>query len=175
MKLQDYIDHYKLNKEDVWECHGSWILKHDAITKIAKKENIRINKIESLYQSETSCRFLITMGKWVDDTCIEIITTVGEADNKNSKNNYYGSMAEKRGIDRGVLKLLNLYEEGFYSEIEADDFKKATKKQIDYLTKESIKIGFDNSHWDLENLSNTQAQEYFAELNSFKKNNKEKK
>ena len=32
-------------------------------------------------------------------------------------------MAEKRGIDRAVLKLINAYEYGIYSDVEADDFK----------------------------------------------------
>jgi hypothetical protein len=32
-------------------------------------------------------------------------------------------MAEKRGKDRVIIRLLNLHGEGFYSEEEADDFK----------------------------------------------------
>ena len=32
--------------------------------------------------------------------------------------------AEKRGVDRCVLKLINAYEYGISSEVEADDFKK---------------------------------------------------
>ena len=40
---------------------------------------------------------------------------------------YIASMAEKRGIDRCVLKLINAYQYGIYSEVEADDFKKENK------------------------------------------------
>ena len=88
-------------------------------------ENIKLSRVDSIFQSETSCRFLITMVKEdKDGNVIASITSVGEADNKNSKNNYYGSMAEKRGIDRCVLKLINAYEYGVFSEVEADDFKK---------------------------------------------------
>ena len=126
MNISDLGKKYKLNgKVDVWKCHNNWILTHDAITKIAHMENIKLSRVDSIFQSETSCRFLITMVKEdKDGNVIASLTSVGEADNRNSKNNYYGSMAEKRGIDRCVLKLINAYEYGVFSEVEADDFKK---------------------------------------------------
>ena len=126
MNISDLGKKYKLDgKVDVWKCHDNWILTHDAITKIALLENIKLSKIESIYQSETSCRFLITMVKMdSNDVVIDSITSVGEADNRNSKNNYYAAMAEKRGIDRCVLKLIQAYQYGIYSEVEADDFKR---------------------------------------------------
>lgn len=40
---------------------------------------------------------------------------------------YIASISEKRGIDRCVLKLINAYEFGVYSEVEAEDFKKESK------------------------------------------------
>ena len=126
MNISDLGKKYKLDgKVDVWKCHDNWILTHDAITKIALLENIKLSKIESIYQSETSCRFLITMVKMdSNDVVIDSITSVGEADNRNSKNNYYDEMDEKRGIDRCVLKLIQAYQYGIYSEVEADDFKR---------------------------------------------------
>ena len=126
MNIADLGKKYKLDgKVDVWKCHDNWILTHDACSKIAIIENIKLSKIEPIYQSETSCRFLITMVKEdKDGVVLDSVTSVGEADSKNSKNNYYGSMAEKRGIDSCVLKLINAYEYGVYSEVEADDFKK---------------------------------------------------
>ena len=126
MNISDLGKKYKLDgKVDVWKCHDNWILTHDAITKIAHMENIKLSKIESIYQSETSCRFLITMVKEdKDGDVIASITSVGEADTKNCKMCYISSMAEKRGIDRAVLKLIKAYEWGVYSEIEAEAFKK---------------------------------------------------
>ena len=116
------------NAIDLWKCHNNWILTHNAVTKIAHMERIKLVKIESIYQSETSCRFLITMIKEDEEgVVVASVTSVGEADTRNSKNNYYGSMAEKRGIDRCVLKLIKAYEYGVYSEVEADDFKKESK------------------------------------------------
>ena len=119
MNIKGFIKKYGLSDYDMWECHGNWILKHDAVTKIAHKENIVLDSIESIYQSETSCRFLVTMSK--GDVKI---TSVGEASKANSKNIYYSCMAEKRGIDRCVLKLINAYEFGVYSVVEADDFER---------------------------------------------------
>ena len=126
MNIAELGKKYKLDgKIDVWKCHDNWILTHDAITKIAHMENIKLSKIESIYQSETSCRFLITMVKEDEDgSVVDSVTSVGEASNKNSKNNYFAAMAEKRGIDRCVLKLINAYEYGVFSEVEADDFEK---------------------------------------------------
>ena len=126
MTIAELGKKYKLDgKVDVWKCHDNWILTFDAITKIALIENIKLSRLEPIYQSDTSCRFLVTMVKEdKDGNVIDSVTSVGEADNRNSKNNYYGSMAEKRGIDRCVLKLINAYEYGVFSEVEADDFKK---------------------------------------------------
>ena len=69
-------------------------------------------------------RYRITMNM-LDDESGEIIseTTIGEADKKNCMSNYYGMMAEKRGKDRCILKLIRAYQYGISSEVEADDFK----------------------------------------------------
>ena len=130
MNIADLGKKYNLDSSiDLWKCHNNWILTHDAITKIALTENIKISRIESIYQSETSCRFLVTMVQEDGNgVVVNSITSVGEADNRNSKNNYYGSMAEKRGIDRCVLKLINAYQYGVFSEVEAEDFKKENSK-----------------------------------------------
>ena len=118
MKINSFIKKYGLSKTDMWDCHGNWILTHDAVTKIGHKEKIVLDSIESVYQSETSCRFLVTMSKGDAK-----ITSVGEASKTNSKNVYFACMAEKRGIDRCILKLINAYEYGVYSVVEADDFE----------------------------------------------------
>ena len=130
MNIADLGKKYNLDSSiDLWKCHNNWILTHDAITKIALTENIKISRIESIYQSETSCRFLVTMVQEDGNgVVVNSITSIGEADNRNSKNNYYGSMAEKRGIDRCVLKLINAYQYGVFSEVEAEDFKKENSK-----------------------------------------------
>ena len=65
------------------------------------------------------------------------IWTTGEANGDNCTMNYLMAMSEKRGKDRIILKLINAYEYGIYSDVEADDFEKhdkpPTEKQIDML------------------------------------------
>ena len=127
MNIADLGKKYKLDgKVDVWKCHDNWILTHDACTKIALIENIKLSKIESIYQTENICRFLVTMVKEdKDGNVINSVTSVGEATfPKDCKITYISSMSEKRGIDRCVLKLINAYQYGIYSEVEADDFKR---------------------------------------------------
>ena len=131
MTIDDLAGKHGFTKNvDYWQHKqsGQWILKHDSVEKIANAEDIRIQRVESLYQSETSCRFLITMGKWVDGSCEEVIITTGEADKSNCSNLYLAAMAEKRGKDRAILKLIKAYEYGISSEEEADDFKQSKPK-----------------------------------------------
>ena len=97
MNMRDLFSKYSfLSKSegvDFWKCHNSYILTHDAITKIANYEKIELLSIESLINTETCVRFLVTM----QDKLGQKVITVGEATTQNSKNNYYGAMAEKRG------------------------------------------------------------------------------
>ena len=91
MTIDDLAGKHGFKRDvDYWQHKqsGQWILKHDSIEKIANAEDIRIQKIESLYQSETSCRFLVTMGKWVNGSCEEVIITTGEADKSNCIKTY---------------------------------------------------------------------------------------
>ena len=126
MNIKELAKKYGLIEGDFWnhKQSGQWILTHDAVEKIATIEGIMLVNNETLNSEKDLVRFLITMAKG-DVT----ITSVGEADDKNCFSGYKGCMAEKRGVDRCVLKLINAYEYGISSEVEADDFK---KPQEDY-------------------------------------------
>ena len=126
MNIKELAKKYGLIEGDFWnhKQSGQWILTHDAVEKIATIEGIMLVNIETLNSEKDLVRFLITMAKG-DVT----ITSVGEADDKNCFSGYKGCMAEKRGVDRCVLKLINAYEYGISSEVEAEDFK---KPQEDY-------------------------------------------
>ena len=168
MEIKDLIKKYNLNKNDVWDCHGSWILKHDAVTKIGTIENIKISKMESLLQTETESRFLITMVKEVNGIVKDMIITVGEASKLNCTSKYYGAMAEKRGIDRSILKLIKAYEYGIYSEEEADDFKKpktseVTIKQKNLITSLCIKNKL--KQYDFAGMTSQDASFIITDLN----------
>tara|TARA_Y100000004_G_scaffold158616_1_gene185016 strand:- start:2589 stop:3197 length:609 start_codon:yes stop_codon:yes gene_type:complete len=121
MDIKELAEKYGLSKDDFWQHKqsGSWIIKHDTSERIAVIENIELVDIKCLTSEQDLVRFLVTMKKGEKQ-----ITSVGEASPNNCTSRYYGCMAEKRGIDRCVLKLIEAYEYGVYSEVEADGFKK---------------------------------------------------
>ena len=130
MDYKHLVEKYKLNKDDFWQEPRSkkWIISHDAVEKIANQEKIQLGGMQPLNSTETLVRFLVSMKRGD-----KVVTSVGEADTKNCRNSYLGCMAEKRGIDRCVLKLINAYEYGIYSDVEADDF---AKPQYEHRTEE---------------------------------------
>tara|TARA_Y100000593_G_C4236978_1_gene300103 strand:+ start:285 stop:923 length:639 start_codon:yes stop_codon:yes gene_type:complete len=127
MTIEEIKKGYGLKDDvDFWYHTQSkkYIIKHDAVEKIANIESIRIIKIECLTSTETLVRFLVSMGKLdKDGKILNAVTTVGEADTSNCRlqGMYLGCMAEKRGVDRAVLKIMGLYDIAM-SEDESDSF-----------------------------------------------------
>ena len=129
MNIKELAKKYGLDEDDFWnhKQSGQWILTHDAVEKIASQEDITMTNIETLNSTDDLVRFLITMTR--GDRANATITSVGEADRNNCFSQYLGCMAEKRGVDRCVLKLINAYEYGISSEVEAEDFKRPAHYQ----------------------------------------------
>ena len=146
---------------------GRWIITHDACEKIAQIEGIvfdppiivnyepaiitengeKVTKVvygkerfspawAGTCQKKTGDVAMIITGYRQDKPDYKIWTT-GEANALNCTNEYYFAMAEKRGKDRVILKLINAYEFGIYSDVEADSFgkqeKAPTEKQLEKL------------------------------------------
>tara|TARA_Y100000361_G_scaffold110648_1_gene100707 strand:- start:251 stop:811 length:561 start_codon:yes stop_codon:yes gene_type:complete len=174
-KLNHIKKAYNLQRDvDMWKHQqsGKYIIKHDAIERIAMGESIRLIKIETLSSTETLVRYLVTMGKTDEQgKVINAITTTGEADTNNCTSRYIGCMAEKRGIDRAVLKLLEVYDLAM-SEIESDSFAYANKDVVSLATDAQKKFimslcankSIDNSDWDFDGMSVTEASEKITEL-----------
>ena len=132
------IKKYNLNQDvDFWTIGNKWIITHDAVSKVAEIENVQVDepKVEVLH--DTDAFYGVAMwgkGRVVrideegNDLTKEVWTTADATrENVRGKGGYYFNMCEKRWQDRLVLKLLNLYEYGLYSEEEADEFKKGSK------------------------------------------------
>ena len=135
MEIKELANKYKLDpKNDFWKHKqsGKWIITHDAYEKIASMEGIILAKWETLNSERDFCRFLITMAMPMKDSTEKLIASIGEASKENCQSKYYGSMAEKRGVDRCILKLINAYEYGIYSDSEAESFKKPIIKNDPY-------------------------------------------
>ena len=108
-------------KSAVWDCHGTMVIYHKALERIATKAGIhfpieKMQVIEAYAKSKSAT--MIVVGVMNDQE----EWSVGEASPSNNKNSYPWAMAEKRAKDRVVLKLIGLHGE-IYSEQEADDFK----------------------------------------------------
>ena len=130
MNMKDLAKKYNLTKDDYWlePRSNKYIITHDTCEKIASVENIIIQPPQIINSEKDLVRMIVVAKKgdkvmWAD----------GEADNSNCKNNYKFAMASKRAIDRVILKLINAYEYGIYSDVEADDFK---KPQEEFYTEE---------------------------------------
>ena len=174
MNIKDIQKKYNLSLDDFWEHKQSksWILTHDACTKIGNQEGIELVDINVINSEPDLVRVLITMKKGSVS-----ITTFGEADRKNCFNPYLAAMSEKRGIDRCILKLINAYEYGVYSEVEADAFdkKKSTTKNITDEQKEHIinlikhqtdDIKAKTNAWLKDEHTQTQAKKMIKKLES---------
>ena len=99
MKIKELAQKYNLSKDDFWELKrgtkSMWIITHDACEKIAAKENIQFGA-PTIYRDSN-----------------KDVAIVGDAKRGN-----------KVIWSRLILKLINAYEYGIYSDSEADSFKK---------------------------------------------------
>ena len=123
MDIKELAKKYHLNKSDFWELKrgtlSKWIITHDAVEKIAYIEGITFSKPELLRNNESDVAIL---GEATLKERTEWST--GEASPKNCKVPFPFAMAEKRLKDRLTLKLINAYQYGIYSDVEADAFKR---------------------------------------------------
>lgn len=102
-------------KQCLWDCHGTWVMYHRYIEIAGAKNSISYDLTEIETNSKDGIVCIKCIAKRNGDTVI----TYGEASPKNTRNAYPYAMAEKRAVDRAILKLLGLH--GFvYSEDEMD-------------------------------------------------------
>lgn len=106
-------------KDAGWNCHGTYVLLHKALEKVAVHKNIVFNEPTILEcNSEKKIVSLLVTGTMGDKS----EWSIGEASPYNNKNSYPYAMAEKRAKDRVILKLVGLHGD-VYAEDEADAFK----------------------------------------------------
>ena len=109
----------------VWDCHGTPVLLHKALEKIAAKKNIMFDAPQIISCDVASKEAVICVTGHMKDATE---WSIGEAAPYNNKNSYPFAMAEKRAKDRVILKLVGLHGD-VYSEEEADDFKNAKPQE----------------------------------------------
>jgi hypothetical protein len=114
-----FMETYGIESDEVWEVHGStWVVKHKALERVAAEKGIVFDQPQlKVCDLEKGLVVVLVSGKLGDKS----IFSFGEAAPKNCKNSYPVAMAEKRAIDRVILKLLVAHG-ALYSESEADEF-----------------------------------------------------
>ena len=109
--------------EATWDCHGTPVVLHKYIEIIGAKLNVSIDSLDVI---EANAEKGIVSMKCVASIKDRQVISYGECSPKNNKNAYPYAMAEKRAVDRCILKLANLH--GFvYSENEIDDKAPSSK------------------------------------------------
>lgn len=172
-----------------WNCHGTYVLLHKALEKVAVHKGIVFNEPTILEtNSEKKIVSLLVTGKMGDKS----EWSIGEAAPSNNKNSYPYAMAEKRAKDRVILKLVGLHGD-VYAEDEADAFKEAMPPEIkggtmdngsdDKQTPKSLQIKIpkltpeerrtrheeklkDFEHWCKQKKTQKQLDDYFRESES---------
>ena len=135
--IDKFKNKYKLSGSDFWELNRGgrelMIIKHNAVERIAMQENISWTLTIENFAPDVVVKCCAT---WKDNH----IESFGECTAQNNKNSFPYAMAEKRAVDRCVLKLLNAHAY-IYSDSESDDFKQPKESKQEQL----IKRGEDNA------------------------------
>lgn len=123
----DFMSKYKIAQDEVWEVHGStWVVKHKALERVAAEKGITWDRPAIIeHDAGSKIAVICVFGSLGDRT----EWSIGEASPANNKNAYCYAMAEKRGKDRVILKLLSGSGE-LYSEAEADEFSQRQNPHV---------------------------------------------
>lgn len=153
-EILDFMALHKIDSDEIWEVHGnSWCIKHKALERAGAAAGIvweRPAMIET--DSGSGVVALCVFGKMGDRT----EWSIGEAAPKNNKNAYPYAMAEKRGKDRVILKLLNTH--GYlYSESEFD-----AEQKVATLPKKDAKEIYTKLQADIRNATSRDQLKAFA-------------
>lgn len=116
--VKNILNELKFNPDDcLWNKHNAVCMKHKYIEIAGQNKGVII---ESLDEIEKNSKEGVVAIKCIASLNGNRVITYGEATPKNNTNAYPYAMAEKRAIDRAVLKLIGIH--GFvYSEDEVDN------------------------------------------------------
>jgi hypothetical protein len=116
--VKDILNELKFNPDDcLWQKHNATCMKHRYIEIAGQIKGVIIESLEEIEKNSKEGVVAIKCTASLKDNRV---ITYGEATPKNNTNAYPYAMAEKRAIDRAVLKLIGIH--GFvYSEDEVDN------------------------------------------------------
>lgn len=130
-ELKVILERYEIDPSDedqVWSAHGTLVLYHKAYERIAAREKIVFDPpavVNAIMRDGQFSIAVIVTGRLGD----QVAWSFGEASDMNYRGSgkqalYPYAIAEKRGIDRVIAKLIGI-SGWIYSEEEADAFKAA--------------------------------------------------
>jgi hypothetical protein len=149
-KPTEFMKSYNINDDEVWEVRagGAWAVKHAALERVAAELNITFEPPQLAEKDAlggtVAMLVVAKMGQRTE-------WSFGEASAKNCKNSYLYSMAEKRGKDRCILKLINAHG-ALYSEEEADDFAKRENPHVTRPTDIVPEVQYDEHGQPVDNI-----------------------
>tara|TARA_R110000782_G_C14754287_1_gene407492 strand:- start:475 stop:1203 length:729 start_codon:yes stop_codon:yes gene_type:complete len=115
--LKVFINELKMTRDEtVWDCHGTLVMYHKALEKIAAYKNVKFDDPNIIHQDVNQKSVVILVTGKMDN---KSEWSFGEATPANNKNAYPFAMAEKRAKDRVILKLVGLHGD-VYSDAEID-------------------------------------------------------
>jgi hypothetical protein len=150
--VKDTCHKYGINPDDsLWNCHGTWVMYHRALERVAALQNITFNQPTIIeHNAEKRICVMLVKGTWQGKE----EWTIGEAmpiniDRKNNQQQYPFAMAEKRAKDRVILKLLGLhgyvYSQEEFADAESDLQKNKSNPKPDPKPKTEVK---DQGEWE---------------------------
>ena len=116
--VKEILEELKFNpSECLWEKHGATCMKHRYIEIAGQEKGVVIENLDEV--EKTSAEGVVAI-KCTASLGKAKVITYGEATPKNNKNGYPYAMAEKRAVDRAILKLIGIH--GFvYSDDEVNE------------------------------------------------------
>lgn len=131
--LREFMERYKIDSDEVWEVRtgGAWAVKHSALERVGFEQKVTFDPPTMIEANGTDKKVAILVTGRLGD---HIEWSIGEASQSNYRTTdkmaaYPYAMAEKRGKDRVILKLLHAHGT-VYSEEEADDFAKRPNPHV---------------------------------------------
>ena len=116
-KVIELCKELEMNKEEtLWDCHGTWVMYHKALEKIAVHKGVTFDEPKVIH-SDVAQKSVVMLVTGRMDQRTE--WSFGEATPANNKNAYPFAMSEKRAKDRVILKLVGLHGD-VYSDTEID-------------------------------------------------------
>jgi len=116
--VEKVLKELKFNPDDcLWKKHSAICMKHRYIEIAGQEKGVLIQSLDEVVKDSANGVVAIKCTASLGKTKV---ITYGEASPKNNTNSYPFAMAEKRAIDRAILKLIGIH--GFvYSEDEVEE------------------------------------------------------